>query len=117
MASPLDVIKIVLAPAATMFSIAVIWPAVSPSALPEAVSSLAPRLAASACAPSFILTKNGLVSVLVIKPMTGASAAWAAATLSASALKIRVVVLFKLGLLVGMEGRGKYALRFGVAEL
>src|SRR6266498_509640 len=49
-------------------TIAVAWLALSPSNLPAAVSSLAPLAAASLEAPSFILTKNGLVSVLVISP-------------------------------------------------
>ena len=71
MASPLEVMRMVLAPAVTMFSMAVIWAAVSPSFLPEALISLAPSFLASACAPSFILTKKGLVSVLVIRPMMG----------------------------------------------
>ena len=64
----------VLAPAATMFSMALIWPAVSPSCLPAAVNSLAPSFLASASAPSFIFTKKGLLSVLVIRPMTGSAA-------------------------------------------
>ena len=38
---------------------------------PEAVISLAPSFLASSCAPSFIFTKKGLVSVLVIRPITG----------------------------------------------
>jgi hypothetical protein len=68
------VIRMVLAPAATMFSIAVTWPALSPSVLPAAVISLAPSFLASAWAPSFIFTKKGLVSVLVIRPITGSAA-------------------------------------------
>ena len=51
-----------------MFSIAVTWLALSPSNLPAALISVAPLADASFCAPSFILTKNGLVSVLVIRP-------------------------------------------------
>ena len=65
----------VLAPAVVMFSSAAIWAAVSPSCLPAAVSSLAPSFLASASAPSFIFTKKGLVSVLVIRPITGSPAA------------------------------------------
>ena len=57
-----------LTPAATMFSIAVTWLALSPSNLPAADISVAPLALASFSAPSFILTKNGLVSVLVISP-------------------------------------------------
>src|SRR6266498_251693 len=64
----LGVMRMPLTPAATMFSMAVAWLALSPSNLPAAVSSLAPLAAASLAAPSFILTKNGLVSVLVISP-------------------------------------------------
>src|SRR5215471_9779233 len=72
----LGVMRMVLAPAAIMFSMAVTWPALSPSALPAALSSLAPLALAAACAPSFIFTKKGLVSVLVMSPITGSSAAW-----------------------------------------
>ncbi len=71
----LGVSRIVFAPPAIMFSMAVTWPALSPSVLPEALSSRAPLAAAAACAPSFIFTKNGFVSVLVMSPITGASAA------------------------------------------
>ena len=41
---------------------------------PAAVSSLAPFSFARCCAPSFIFTKKGLVSVLVIRPTIGSSA-------------------------------------------
>src|SRR6516225_2984464 len=75
----LGTMRIVLAPAATMFSTAVTWLALSVTLLPAAVSSLAPLVLASAAAPSFIATKNGLVSVLVIRPMTISSAALAMA--------------------------------------
>ena len=54
-----------------MFSIAVTWPALSPSLRPAPVSSRAPLASAAACAPSRIFTKNGLVSVFVMRPMTG----------------------------------------------
>ena len=74
----LGVIRVVLAPAAIMFSMAVTWPALSPSALPAALSSFTPLAVAAACAPSFIFTKKGLVSVFVIRPITGWSAATAA---------------------------------------
>ena len=76
----LGVMRMVFAPAAIMFSIAVTWPALSPSALPAPESSLAPLALAASAAPSFIFTKKGLVSVLVIRPTTGWSAAWAAGT-------------------------------------
>src|SRR6218665_960525 len=72
-------IRMVLALAATRFSSAVTWPALSPSALAAVATSLAPSFFASATAPSFIFTKEGLVSVLVIRPITGASAARARA--------------------------------------
>src|ERR1700759_4681924 len=58
-----------LAPAATMLLIAVTWLALSPSYLPAAVISFTPSLDAAFWAPSFIFTKNGLVSVLVIRPI------------------------------------------------
>src|SRR5439155_8429083 len=47
---------------------AVICVAASPSILPAAVRSWAPRAFACFCAPSFIFTKNGFVSVFVISP-------------------------------------------------
>src|SRR5882762_2871728 len=53
-----------------VFSMAVTWLALSPSNLPAPVMSFAPSFFAAAWAPSFILTKNGLVSVLVIRPTT-----------------------------------------------
>src|SRR2546428_6860806 len=64
------VIRMPLAPAVTMFSIAVTWLALSPSNLPAAVSSFAPAALAAFCAPSFIFTKNGFVSVFVTSPTT-----------------------------------------------
>src|SRR3989344_2951047 len=74
----LGVMRMVLAPAAIRFSMAVTWPALSPSVLPAADTSLAPSFLASAVAPSFIFTKKGLVSVLVMRPMTGSDVcAWA----------------------------------------
>src|SRR6266850_3838097 len=66
----LGVIRMALAPPDIMFSMAVTWLALSPSNLPAPVMSFAPSFFAAAWAPSFILTKNGLVSVLVIRPTT-----------------------------------------------
>ena len=63
-----------VAPAAIRFSIAWTWLSLSPSCLPAKDCSSAPASAAAASAPSFILTKNGLVSVLVIRPITTPSA-------------------------------------------
>src|SRR5260370_26045421 len=63
------VIRIASAPMLTMFSSAVMWPAASSLALPAPVTSTAPFARASLWAPSRILTKNGLASVLVINPM------------------------------------------------
>src|SRR3954453_23545882 len=57
-----------LTPEATMLLIAVTWLALSPSYLPAAVRSLTPSWAAAFWAPAFIFTKNGFVSVLVIRP-------------------------------------------------
>src|SRR4051812_14292190 len=57
-----------LAPAEIMLLIAVTWLALSPSYLPAAVISLTPACDAAFWAPSFIFTKNGLVSVFVISP-------------------------------------------------
>src|SRR5215217_1634444 len=73
----LGVIRIAFAPAATMFSIAVTWLALSPSNRPAAVISLAPLAFAVPVAPSRIFTKNGFVSVLVMRPMTGCGCACA----------------------------------------
>ncbi|MCY1378657.1 hypothetical protein D9M69_663130 [compost metagenome] len=83
----LGVIRMVLAPPAIMFSMAVTWPALSPSVLPAADNSLAPSFFASASAPSFIFTKKGLESVLVIRPMTGWACAWASDAARASTAK------------------------------
>src|SRR3954453_8609025 len=58
-----------LAPAATMLLIAVTWLALSPSYLPAAVISFTPSSEAAFWAPCFIFTKNGLVSVFVIRPI------------------------------------------------
>src|SRR5687768_12427080 len=103
----LGVIRMVLAPAAIMFSMAVTWPALSPSALPAALSSLAPRVVASFCAPSFIFTKKGLVSVLVMRPITGccATANVLAAThrLPIRVEAIRKVAVFDMGHLLEFE--------------
>src|SRR5215217_5875848 len=67
----LGVMRIAFAPAATMFSSAVIWLALSPSNRPAAVISLAFLVAAACAAPSRIFTKKGFVSVLVMSPMIG----------------------------------------------
>src|SRR5690606_29273437 len=64
-----------LAPAEIRFSIAATWPSLSPSNLPAAVIRLSPSSFAVASAPSRILTKNGLVSVLVIRPTVSAARA------------------------------------------
>ena len=61
------------APCVVMFSIAATWLALSVSVLPEAVSSLTLSFLACACAPSFIFTKNGFDSVLVISPIVTSS--------------------------------------------
>ena len=67
--------RMTLAPAAIMFSIAVTWPALSASFRPAPVINRTPCAFAAACAPSRIFTKKGFVSVFVMSPMTG----WAAA--------------------------------------
>jgi len=55
-----------------MFSIAAIWPAVSPSCLPAALQQLGAQFLRSGfSAFLFIFTKKGLLSVLVIRPITG----------------------------------------------
>ena len=64
------VIRMPLAPRVTMFSIAVICVWTSVSVLPAAVVSSALLALAAFCAASFIFTKNGLDSVLVIRPTT-----------------------------------------------
>src|SRR6266481_1024827 len=70
----LGVIRMALAPPDIMFSMAVTWLALSPSNFPAPVMSFAPSFFAAAWAPSFILTKKGLVSVLVMRPTTMGSA-------------------------------------------
>src|SRR5512133_945568 len=81
----LGVIRMPFTPALTIFSIAVTWPSLSPSKAPAAVRSVAPLALASASAPSFILTKKGLVSVLVIRPtLTSPAAPEAGAALVAA---------------------------------
>ena len=62
-----------LAPAEIRFSIAATWPSLSPSYLPAAVRSSMPSSFAFSWAPSRILTKNGLVSVLVMRPTMSAA--------------------------------------------
>jgi hypothetical protein len=54
------VIRMVLAPAAIMFSMAVTWPALSPSVLPAAESSLAPSFFASAVGALLHLHEEGV---------------------------------------------------------
>ena len=70
----LGVIRMPLAPAAIRLSIAATWPSLSPSTLPAKARSSTPSSLALASAPSFILTKNGLMSVLVIRPTMMSSA-------------------------------------------
>ena len=65
--------RMVLAPAAIMFSIAVTWPALSPSLLPAALSSLAPSFLGLGIGTFLHLDEEGLVSVLVIRPITGSA--------------------------------------------
>src|SRR2546421_9404365 len=55
-------------PAEIMLLIAVTWVALSPSYLPAAVMSFTPACVAAFCAPSFIFTKKGFVSVFVMRP-------------------------------------------------
>src|SRR5437867_12224815 len=90
----LGVIRIVLGRAAIMFSMAVICPALSRSVLPEPLITVAPSFLASASAPSFIFTKKGLLSVFVIRPITGAAAkAVDTAATEAAIRPTRIVVL------------------------
>ena len=62
------VIRMPLAPCVVMFSSAVTWLWLSRSVLPDALTSSALFASAAFCAASFIFTKNGLLSVLVIRP-------------------------------------------------
>ena len=64
----LGVIMRPLAPAEMRLSTAATWLSLSPSFLPAKDCRSAPSSLAFAFAPSFIFTKNGLVSVLVISP-------------------------------------------------
>ena len=61
------------APAEIRLSTAATCDSLSPSFLPAKDCSSAPDFFASALAPSFIFTKNGFVSVLVIRPTLTAS--------------------------------------------
>ena len=70
----LGVIMMTFAPAAIMFSIAATWPALSPSLFPAPDSSRAPFAFAADSAPFFIMTKKGLVSVFVMRPIVGVCA-------------------------------------------
>src|SRR6478735_7911327 len=109
----LGVMRMVFAPALIMFSMAVTWPALSPSVLPAPVSSLPPLAVAACWAPSFIFTKKGLVSVLVIRPMTGGC--WAA-TVAARAVPakanrtVRMVCLLEADEGIGCVDSGRRAL-------
>ena len=80
-----NMMRMAFTPAVIMFSTAVTWVALSPSNLPAAVMSFTPPFAAASSAPCFILTKNGLVSVLVIRPIAIWSAASAAPELASDA--------------------------------
>lgn len=53
----------------TRFSIAETWPSLSPSNLPANAMSFAPSASAAFCAASRMLTKYGLESVLVTRPI------------------------------------------------
>ena len=65
----LGVIRMPLTPWLTRFSIAETWPSLSPSNAPASAISSAPSSSAASFADSRILTKNGLESVLVIRPI------------------------------------------------
>src|SRR3954447_3400610 len=62
-----------LAPAEIRLSTAATWLSLSPSFLPAKDCRSAPSFLAWASAPSFIFTKNGFVSVLVIRPTVTSS--------------------------------------------
>src|SRR5437764_8863370 len=84
----LGVTRMPLAPLATRFWIAVIWPSLSPSYLPASASTSTFRACPCSCALWRILTKNGFVSVFVIRPMRilPPAAAAAGATVGAGAV-------------------------------
>src|SRR4030095_8253861 len=75
----LAVMRMPLAPAAIRFSMAATCVSLSPSYLPAKLCSSTPSFLASASAPSFILAKNGLVLVLVMRPTITLSSAPAGA--------------------------------------
>jgi len=66
--TPVDigVMRMPLSPRTTACSIAAIWPASSPSCLPEAMVSSTLFFSASAWAPFCMATKNGLLESLVM---------------------------------------------------
>ena len=74
MPGPFGVIRMPWSPRAMASSIAAIWVCSSPSSLPAAVVILTPSALPAFFAPSCMVTKNGLVSVLVIRPMLTSSA-------------------------------------------
>src|SRR4051812_32209609 len=63
----IGVMRMPLSPRATESSIAVIWPASSPSALPDATVRLTLFLSASAFAPFCMATKKGFVESFVMR--------------------------------------------------
>ena len=70
------VIRMPFTPAAMQLSMACCWVSWSPSILPAKLISSMPSSSAFAVAPSFIFTKNGLMSVLVMmQALTGSCAA------------------------------------------
>ena len=91
----LGVIRIALAPAFTRRSIASTWPVLSPSYLPAKLRKSTPSSFAFACAPSFILAKNGLVFVFVISPTMILSSAKAEADESAHAAAAQAAIIFQ----------------------
>src|SRR2546430_3159695 len=70
----LGVMRMPLAPAEMRFSMAATCVSLSPSNLPAKLCTRAPTFLAVASAPSRILTKKGLLSVLVMRPMKTSAA-------------------------------------------
>jgi hypothetical protein len=91
-----------LAPAEIRLSIAATWPSLSPSNLPAKALQLKAELLGFRLGASRIFTKNGLPSVLVIRPTMSAAKADpptpSAMTLASEACRIRVLIftLFSL---------------------
>ena len=91
----LGVIRMPLAPSAIRLSIAATWPSLSPSSCRRRPELDAEFLGLGP-APSFILTKKGLVSVLVMRPTSTSSAEAEATPMNANATAPAAILAKKI---------------------